>query len=426
MKGSAAVATLLLVGITARAQTPEPPGLGLRIIVSPSGPAWVGQHVAVTVIARTPVRFAGPVVFPELATTGRSVVLPNGASTPGVERDGNRTFAVVQHRYDVFPLEAGPVVINPLALVVPVADEHGAVSPQTARTNVLPLSVRLPPNAGDLSRLVTSPHAQLSVTTDGDAANLQVGQALNRTVTISAQDSASMLLPPMPWTAPEGVRLYADPPELIDGTDRGVLAARRIDRAAFVPQTPGRYSIPGATMQWFNPATGATTTLIVPSLTVTAIPAHTAPPASWGADLAIAAAVLLIMCGGGWLIMRRSRRPASPELLSYRALCEACRAGDPTRAAQAFYRWTAMAGGRGTPRTAAGIAEASGTPSLATQAALLAEQRFGRGSVNPAWTGNGLRCAVRAARRGLHRRYRRGAPPPSDALPDLNPPGIQP
>jgi hypothetical protein len=410
--------SVMLLCSGAKAQSSDTPGLSLRMMVTPAGSAWVGQHVAVTVIVRTPIRFVGPVVFPDLAVGGRSIVLPNGASTPGVEREGNRTYAVVQHRYDLFPSGTGALTIGPLTMTLPVVGDDGTTS-QTAEAAARPMAVGLPTGAGDLSRMLTASQARIGVSTDGDPSHLPVGQAITRTVTVTAVDTTSMLIPAMQWTASAGVRVYPDPPRLTDGTDRGILSAGRVDRASFVPEALGRYVLPGASIQWFNPQDGKMTDLTVEPMEIVAVPAATVRQTSWRPYLLVAAA-FVIACGGAWFLLVLNRSP-SPEKAAYRALRKACRGSDPTRTARAFYRWSTLAGASGTLHTAHSIAVASGTPSLAEEAEVLAAQCYGAPRVGQSWNGRRLRKAVRIARAAL-RSHRGGhALRARTALPDLNP-----
>lgn len=414
-------ALLLLAPFGAQAQAPE---LGLRLSREGEGPVWFGQHVGITAILRTPVRFASSPVFPELAFEGRAIALPNGTTTPGSEREGSRSYVLLQHSYDVFPAEAGRLTLLPFTLSVPVGTEAGGVETAQASTAPLVLEVRLPPGTTDPTRLVTTPSLRLSVAVEGEPTRVAVGEAITRTVTLVAQDSSAMLLPPMPWAAPEGVRAYPDPPRLTDHADRGVLSATRLDRAAFVPERPGRYELPGASWQWFEPRGGRMQVLTVPPLVVEAVPAaaSAAAPAaahnSWRVALA-AVGGLLLLGALGWWVRARRRRPADPEAESFAALRRACRSGDAGAAMAALLRWTALAVPTGVPPTVASLAALAGVPALETEATALAQRRYGAHPSRTGWNGAGLLAAARAARRAMRRRAGPGQHP--SPLPALNP-----
>lgn len=69
-----------------------------RLSVAPEGPVLFGQRVTVTLTAMTPVRFAAPPSFPDLALRGRAIVLPEGTTAPGTERVGGQSLAALQRQ----------------------------------------------------------------------------------------------------------------------------------------------------------------------------------------------------------------------------------------------------------------------------------------------------------------------------------------
>ncbi|APT59883.1 hypothetical protein RGI145_21510 [Roseomonas gilardii] len=417
-------ALLLLAPLTAAAQ--EPPSLALRLEREGSGPVWLGQHVGITATLRTPIRFASSPLFPELAFQGRAIALPNGTTTPGSERVGAENWVVLQHTYDVFPAEAGLLAIAPVTMTVSVGTGEGDVSAARARSAPLALEVRLPPGTTDPARLVTSRSLHLTVAQEGDPARVPVGEAITRTVTLLAEDSSAMLLPPMPWAVPDGVRAYPDPPRLADRSDRGVLSATRIDRAAFVPQRPGRYELPGATLQWFEPHSGRMQVLAVPPLTVQAVAAApgevavTAPGRRpWRVALGLAGGLTLAAALGWWL-RRRQQRPTDPEAEAFGGLRRTCRAGDAPAAMAALLRWAALASPPGAPPIIARLAALAGVPALETEAAALASRRYGPGVPAAGWRGDALLRAARTARHALRRPAATGRHG-TGRLPALNP-----
>ena len=416
-------ALLLLAPLATAAQ--EPPALGLRLEREGSGPVWFGQRVGLTATLRTPIRFASPPLFPELVVQGRAIALPNGTTTPGSERVGAETYVLLQHVYDVFPAEAGTLTIAPVTMAVSIGAEGGGLAEAQAASAPLVLEVRLPPGTADPARLVTAPSLRLAATQEGDPARVPVGEAVTRTVTLVAEDSAAMLLPPMPWAAPEGVRAYPDPPRLTDHSNRGVLSATRVDRAAFVPERPGRYDLPGATLQWFEPRSGRMQVLSVPPLAIQAVAAAATPgeaaPARRPWRVAFGAAGgLVLLAALGWWLWRRRQRPADPEAEGFAALRRACRAGDAPAAMAALLRWTALASPPGAPPTAARLAALAGVPALETEAAALASRCYGTPAASVGWSGAALLAAASAARHVL-RRAVRPSPPRTARLPDLNP-----
>jgi len=432
-----------ILACPASALAQEAPLLGLRVIVAPTGPIWLGQHVGVTAILRTPTRFATPPLFPEPALRGRAVVLPNGSTTPGSERESGTSYVLLQHRYDVFPLQAGSLDFPALRMELPVAGADGAVQRASATSGLLRIEVRLPPGTQDPAMLVTAPSLRLDAGMDGDPTRVMVGEAITRRVMLTASDTSAMLLPPMPWAAPDGMRVYPNPPRLSDSSDRGVLSAVREDSAAFVPQRPGRYRLPAASFQWFNPQDSQMRRIDVPALVVEAIAAAPAPPPPrrWSGAALLALAVLAggtATCLayrhrlGAWLARHRPGR-ATPESQAFSDLLRACRQDQAPQACAALLRWSVLAIPAGERPTLRHLACLSTTPELETEGARLADHCFARpraqdekpdGITPPPWSGHDLLAAARRARRRLHATPR--SFPTRRSLPPLNPESTPP
>jgi hypothetical protein len=420
---------ILLASPAALAQE-APPLLDLRLTASPAGAIWLGQHVGVTAILRTRNRFAAPPAFPDPTLRGHAVVLPNGTTTPGSERQGGTTYVLLQHRYDVFPLQAGTLEFPALRMALPVAGADGSMQQAEATSEALRIEVRLPPGTQDPSRLATSPALRLETRTEGDPARVAVGDAITRHVTLRAQDTSAMLLPPMPWAAPDGMRAYPDPPRLSDTSDRGVLSATREESAAFVPQRPGRYQLPGANFQWFNPETNQMQRVEVPVLIVEAVAAALEAGTSHQPRSIVLAVLVVLLCGAAaWLVLRnglgkgllaRWRHPSSAEAEAFAMLRTACRDNQPQAACTTLLRWSALAAPAEEHPTLRHLASLSSTPELETESARLMERCFAAPSgQTPPWTGHALLTAARGARRRLPAKPRGSRA--AQELPPLNP-----
>lgn len=410
-----AILALLLLACAAHAQDAAP--LLLRMKVEQQGPVWVGQRVTVTVTAMTPVRFVDPIAWPDItAREGRIIVLPEAATVPGTERVGGESYAALVRSYSVFPATPGDLVLAPLTVRVRVGGGDGQPVAATASTEPARLSARVPPGVTDLRRLVVAPSFSLRAGTEGQI-TLHVGEAVTRTVRMQADGTAAMMLPPAIWPTPDGVRVYPDPPELQDHTDRGELRAVRNERASFVPQRAGDIELPGYAVSWLDPRQGQVRQVTVPPLRLHVLPAAEGPARArhlpWQAVAAAAAAVLAI-AGGIWWLLRRHRHAATDALDE---LVAACRTGDPRRTLRALYRWADSTMPGGGERTLARLARAAGTPELDAEARRLEALLYGNGA---GWDGEALIAAAQAADRTLRRH--RGGPAGVGALPPLNPP----
>lgn len=421
---SAAAMLLLLVALPARAQDGAPP-LMLRRTVSSQGPVWVGQRVTVTLTAMTPVRFVAPPDFPDLVAQGRAVVLPEATTVPGVERVGGQSLAALQRSYTLFPAEVGELVLPPLSMMARVGGPDGQPLEAVATVTGTRIGARVPPGVADLTRLLVAPELRIVATLDRSPEALRVGEAITRTVRIEARDVAAMLLPPALWGSPPGVSVYPDPPVLQDRLDRGELRASRTDRAAFVPQRPGKVELPGFSVTWLDPRSGGLREETVAPIRFEALPVADGTEATAGPLRRLwpwAAAVLAAATAIGALTWRHRRRQVrDPSRQAFDVLMMACRADDARAALPALFRWcdAAMppAGGEGGIERLAVLAR---TPGLLAAARALEERLYAAKAADGAWNGEVLGTAARAAR-GKLRQLRDHRRP--QGLPELNPHG---
>jgi hypothetical protein len=420
------LSVLLLAPAVAAAQQ-EPPLL-LRFSVSPQGPVWIGQRVTVTLTAMTPVRFAAPPRFPDPAPRGRAVVLPEASTIPGTERVGGASFAALQHSTEIFPSEAGDLLLPGPTLHASVAGVDGRVAAAMATAPEIRIPVRpAPPGLADLTRLAVAPHLRLTAETDRPPERLRVGEAITRTVRIEAEDTAAMLLPPALWGRPEGVAVYPDSPRLEDQTDRGMLRAVRVERAAYVPQRPGPVELPGFSLLWLDPSNGRARELRVEPIRFEALPAaqlEVLPPRRWWPW--VTAGVAFVLVAGTAFVAWRHRvfqRVADPERDAFRALTAACRSADAPAAMAALLHWSDAILPRNEARSIASVAALARNPGLAAEGQALERHIYGR-QATAAWNPSNLMTAARDARRTLRRRGRHRSH--AAALPDLNPPEGRP
>ena len=187
------------------------------------------------------------------------------------------------------------------------------------------------------------------------------------------------------WGAPEGVRLYPDPPRLEDRTDRGQLRALRSDQVTYLPQRPGPVTLPGMPIFWLEPGSSQPRDLSVPPLAFEVLPAVKAGGRArlpWALIVPCVAALLL---GGGVLVWRLHRAAADiPGRAAFAALAAACRANDAPASMAALFRWLADATPPGRTGDAATLASLTGTPGLAAEATALQCHLYS-GDVSPSW-----------------------------------------
>ncbi len=155
------------------------------------------------------------------------------------------------------------------------------------------------------------------------------------------------------FTAPDGVRVYVDPPQAEDRVNRGEVHGSRNDRVTYVFEKEGRYDLPALTQPWWDLDDGTARAETLPGVRVTVAPAapsaarQAADPATrWvrigAAALAAAALVLLLRALVPKLLAldrERRRRFAESEASARAVLCRTAVSGGAAATYRALGAW---------------------------------------------------------------------------------------
>lgn len=417
----------------------------LRVTATLQAPAHVqvGATLQLQLDVLTPTWFTQPPVLPPLDIAGAMVTPPQGEGELLRDTVAGVSYSGLRYTYVLSPTAAGSLQVPALAVTAKVGPGG-----QVAAGASQPLSFEvLAPAAGQGPAFAAG---KMAVTQDFSIAPdpLIVGGRITRSVTQRAEGVQAMLLPAVPLPDLPGFKRYPREPEvttLDDGRGR-FTGGQRVDRADYVAQQAGTFSLPPITVRWRDGATGQPAQSELPGreFTVAAAPAA-APPFSLAEDLArlrhglrwvIPAAWLawgagLVLAGvASWLTWPWWRRIAAE--LRVRVTCAAAarRASEawhwrafqrdirqPAAGLGAFYRWLRLAAGAQDLRAA--VAPLGKAPRQAVSAVL--QDAYCGPQAGSAWRG---RLASESV--NWRRVWRaRNTPTSAYALPDeLNP--VQP
>jgi hypothetical protein len=99
---------------------------------------------------------------------------------------------------------------------------------------------------------VAAPAFSVSQTFDRDLTDLEVGDAVERTVRFEARDVMAMMLPELPQQDIPGVAAYPLPPQLDNRSNRGVTTAARTETVSYVLQAEGDFRLPALEFAWWD------------------------------------------------------------------------------------------------------------------------------------------------------------------------------
>lgn len=216
----------------------------------------VGTPIKMHVVVLAPNYMTSPPEMPSFQV--RNAATMQGRSVNTTERRGDVTFAGVRFEYDIYPQEPGDYVIADQHITV----KYAANPPVTREASVaLPrvsFEAFLPAAAADLRPFLSATKLSAQQEIKRSSETLKVGDAITRTVRLSAGGTLAMLLPAQTFAPVDGLRVYPAQPELKDKIDpqTDVPTASRIDAATYMVERSGYYRLPAIDVGWWNSGSG--------------------------------------------------------------------------------------------------------------------------------------------------------------------------
>jgi hypothetical protein len=451
------VSSLVAVGsLPATAQTAEELRESKHVMIrhrlEPAEPVYVGQPVRVWVEVMTRTWFLEAPRYPTALEVRNAIVIPPEAfAVNSSERIGGQSYAVQGRSYTVFPQTTGRFQVPQIEVRLVVAKEDASRSPEiTLQTDPTVIEARLPAGAQGHGVVVSTPQLTVTETYDRDLKELRVGDSFKRRVTMTIQDSAAMLLPPMSFEADEGIAVYPGRPQVADRRDRGQMSGTRTDEATYVLEKEGEYLLPETTIWWWNLRTSTLEQEVLPAVdfTVNANPElaaeHLGQPDEEVTALAVEPVsdesgwgwrewvLVLVALGLGTLVLRRiAERSRSEgrdrvekeesEWVFFHRFETAARANDPAASYRALMSWLDRFEPLDPPASVRSVVRLADDETLTRESDILESMLYGGKSqgAEESWSGGALAAAVRrvraklrASERAPHRSFR--------ALPQLN------
>lgn len=375
--------------------------------------------------------FSGTPSFPDVQIEG-AIVVPPRSGMNLTERRSGQTWMGVERRYSVYPTRTGELVVPTVTIGASVRNSAG-VADVTAKSESLVRRVVIPSELADNPGAVLTPKLSLSQTFEPDANELKVGDAIKRTVTVTAEDTVAMLLPAVVPVKLEGFKAYPDQPVLNDREYRGSLTATRTDSVTYIAQKEGQYELSPISVFWWDPKQDQVREAKVPafSLTVLANPRWAVDPnepmqgetegttLGGGAKYFMAAAVIItcLFLVGWWLSHlygHRLRRiladyrvqRAESEKVYFRRFQQACHTNDPRAALRTLLAWLDRQSEFHGATTLEEFAGQVGDTELSLLISDLHARLFGKDvNVSRSWSGESLSRAVARARANGVKRF---------------------
>ena len=409
----------------------------------------VGEKTTLRVEVLAPNYMTAPPELPDFQV--RNAVTRQLQSVNRSEQRNGTSYAGVQFEFAIYPQEPGSYAIADHTLKVSYAAEPPAAKQAVVALPRIEFQAFIPDAAAALSPFLAATNLTISQAIQRSSEQLKAGDAVTRIITLKAEGTPAMLLPPLTFPAIDGLALYPAQPSLQDSTDprTDMLSSTRVDSATYMLERPGGYLLPAIDVRWWNSAAQKIERAHLDgvSLQVAANAAAAGgasveePGARWNWDavldliedhwlLAVLAAAALAALG--WFTPRaaraisawyRQRREAylQSEAFSFNRLRRAARGRDARTVYFALLEWLQRFEPAAPLHTVRSFAAAAHDPALDHEIGAIEQELFAPDRGTRGWSAQQLLRTVSAARRSL---LSHGARAASTPLPQqLNPVG---
>lgn len=229
-----------------------------------------GEQIRLTVDVFAPGFFTSPPDFPLFEVPGALVTLPEGR-TQNLSRavDGVQ-YTGIRKQYAIVPEKSGSFQVPPISIDF-VYSIDGKPINATVATQASTFEVAAPTNS---SVLFAAHDVEITQSFDGNPAKLKVGDALVRTIVVTAKETQAMLLPPVDVGDAVGLNQYSKPPKLEDvSAGRGDIQSRRTETISYTADAEGAFTIPAIRYAWFDLDQSAQASADLPTIQVSVAPA---------------------------------------------------------------------------------------------------------------------------------------------------------
>jgi hypothetical protein len=428
MRGLGVIVAVLVAGLLAAAAAlaqPAPEPI-VRASIDPPR-AVVGQPITLRLDVMAPNYMTAPPVMPDFQI--RNAVTRQVSRINISERNGATTYAGIRFEFDIFPQEAGSYALTDQSIAVTYAAQPPSTRNATLALPRLSFEAYVPDEARAIDPFVSAEGLALAQDVKRSADPLKVGDAVTRTLTIAAQGTPAMLLPPVSFARIEGTAVYPAQPSLDDKPDArtGRLAATRTDQATYMLEKPGEYVLPAVEIAWWNVRTQSVEHAQAEPIVVrvSANPAAqagasvTARRIDWDSfvDMLVdhwpAAIALMVLLGlVAWAapatvrrlaeaVRQRRRLYIASEPWAFAQLHNAARSGQIRRFYRALQVWLERFGPVAPNHTIAALEQAAADPLLSRELAAIEQQLYDQPGAMPSCSPRKVMRRLAAARRRL-------------------------
>ncbi len=226
----------------------------VRVIakVETEGDLLVGQRHSFYIEIQTDTWFSGPIEILAPSVDGLIVGQLERFGVNGNTRIDGKSFTTHRKNLELFALRPGSYEIPSVKVRATVANPGKKPEAVSLDSPVVSVTVVTPPGVAVSGPLIATTRLELKERWEPEPCPAKVGDAFVRHIRIEADDVMAMVFPEVPLERIGGVRVYREPPEVRDTTNRGSLTGYREETLTYVFEKPGTFKLQNMSLEWWN------------------------------------------------------------------------------------------------------------------------------------------------------------------------------
>jgi len=327
-----------------------------RTSVTPEDP-WIGQQTLLKIDVLAKDGWAQLKKVGDLKIDGAYVMRFASQGTRLSEVFDGDSYTGQRYEYMIFAQRDGDLTLpaTPVDVEITRWGADGGKNLQRMSLPIVEFTAHTPPGGDGLRGLVSTSSLTASQDWGPATGDAKVGDAVQRYVTLQAEDVSGMAFAPLQYTEIDGVGIYPGEPTVEDEFNRGDLSGTRIEKVTYVFERTGDVQIPAIVFSWWDVRNSELQQVELPGrlLQIAAGAPNELATAegavadqkfrpSWFVSSAVAIAVVFALLFGGSLMRRlvawREARKHS-EASYFRQVMASSRAGDQVAVLRCTMRW---------------------------------------------------------------------------------------
>jgi hypothetical protein len=237
----------------------------LRTSVQPEK-AWLGQRVILQIDVLGSDGWTQITRFDDIEIPGAYLMRTDSQGSRLQETIDGTSYSGQRYEFSIYPQAAGAIEIP--AISVEITTRAMGVDADTsvrqAQAPAVTILSNIPAGAENIRGLVSTTQLTAEQTWQSPDETPEVGDALQRTVSLQAVDVSGMAFTPLEHEDIPGVGIYPAQPTVEDTSNRGSLNGSRTEVVTYVFEQSGEVQIPDIEFGWWNLADSQLEQVVLP------------------------------------------------------------------------------------------------------------------------------------------------------------------